>query len=247
MQDLSDWDRLDAAGFYVSVMRSVRRVAWFSVGIGLFVASCGLAALPSPALIIVGLGLAATGLWNLIRPSPTGMLVDSLAMIGVGVFNCLMWLWVPGQGGTHAGRAAFAGLMQIAWGISRLKFYPVARQARAAPDVVARLESIVRDLRKRKASDPAVVEFATGSFPHKRNRIGLFPEGAVGLLENYEAVRLARRGAIWIESRGTGSMLGRSVKVAVHMDDLELTGSMSEEHFQRFEGWKLGMSGPIAA
>ena len=76
MPDLSDWDRLDAAGFYVSVLRSVRRVAWFSVGIGLFVASCGLAALPSPALIIVGLLLAATGAWNLWRPSPTGMLAS---------------------------------------------------------------------------------------------------------------------------------------------------------------------------
>ena len=105
MHDLSDWDRLDAAGFYVSVLRSVRRVAWFSVGIGLFVASCGLAALPSPALIIVGLLLAATGAWNLWRPSPTGMLVDGLAMIGVGLFNCLIWLLVPGQG-DHAGPRA---------------------------------------------------------------------------------------------------------------------------------------------
>ena len=95
-------------------------------------------------------------------------------------------------------------------------------------------------------ADPTVAEFRTGRF-HLRNRIGLYTDGAIALLEQ-QAVRLERRTDIWIEARGT-TWHGRSMKVRIQMSDLTLMGEMPAAHFERFERWKLGMSParPIAA
>ena len=103
----------------------------------------------------------------------------------------------------------------------------------------------LRELSKREGkTDPTVAEFRTGRFHHHRNRLGLYADGAIALLEG-EVVRLERRSDIWIEASGTTS-LGRSIKVRLRIGDVELTGHMPSAHFERFERWKLGLSQPRA-
>jgi hypothetical protein len=226
--------------------RSVRRFGWYGAVVGAIALACGLAA-PFLPLAAIGLALACAGVWNLCRPSITGLIVDGGVMILTGIFNCLAWLWIEEARASSAGRWIFAGLVQIVWGIRRLAIYPTARFAANDPQAIARLESIVRDLSRRKAKDdPTIAEFRTGRY-HHRNRLGLYADGAIALLE-HQAVRLEKRTDIWIEARGT-TWHGRSIKVGIQMGDLGLTGEMPAAHFERFEHWKLGMSParPIAA
>ena len=247
MHDLSDWNRLDAAAYRVSIRRSVRRYGWFVAVAGAIVAACGFAADLAP-MAVTGLLLACAGAWNVCRPSITGLIVDGIAMVLAGAFNCLAWLWVESSRTTSVARWITAGVVQIVWGIRRLATYPTARLSANDAEAIARLEAIVHELSKRDAkSDPTVVEFWTGRFRPRRNRLGLTSEGAIALLEQ-QAVRLERRTDIWIEARGT-TWHGRSIKVGIHMGDLHRTGEMPVAHFERFERWKLGQSqpSPIAA
>lgn len=239
MQDLSDWSRLDAAAYRVSVKRSVRRVGWFAAIVGLVVAACGLAAGLVP-LVPVGLILAAAGAWNVSRPSIHGLVVDGAAMGLTGLFNSLVWLWIEEARGPGAGKWILAGMLQMGWSARRLALYRSARRAANDPEAISRLESIVRELSRRRARhDPEIAEFRTGRVLGRRNRLGLYAEGAIAVLDHW-VVRLERRADIWIEARGTTSM-GRTIKVRVQMGNLELEGEMPTVHFERFERWKLGM------
>lgn len=238
----SDWEQLDAAAFRVSMKRSVGRTAWIGTAVGAVAAGCGFAAGLLP-LAITGVVLFGAGLWNLHRPAITGMIVDGAAMIVTGIFHGLAWLWIEGERPSSTGKWILTGAIQIVWGVRRLALYRVARGAVDDPQAIAELESRIRELSKRNAkTDSSVVEFSTGRIRGRRNRLGLYPDGVIGLLEQ-QVVRLERRGDIWIETRGT-TLGGRSVKVRIQMSDLELTGRMTAEHFERFERWKLGMSHP---
>ena len=221
--------------------RSVRWQAGFLVVFGAIAAACGFAAGLLP-LALIGVVLAAAGLWNFWRPSVTGLIVDGVTMILTGASIALAWLWMPEARESSAGKWILAGGLQIAWGIRRLALFAAARHAYNDPDAIARLSTIVRDLSRRKAKDdPSIAEFRTGRF-RTRNRLGLYAEGVIGLLE-HQAVRLEKRTDIWIETQGSTS-LGRSIKVRVQMSDLQLTGVMPTAHFERFERWKLGQSQP---
>jgi len=227
--------------------RSVRRLAWFLALLGGIAAVCGLAGAFLP-LVAIGLVLACAGVWNLCRPSISGLIVDGMAAILAGAFQCLAWLWIDDARASSVGNWVIAGVIQIVWGFRRLAIYPTARFATDDPRAIARLEAIVRELSKTDAkADPTVAEFWTGRLRNRRNRLGLYAEGAIALLE-HQAVRLERRTDIWIEASGTTS-LGRSIKVRIQMSDLQLAGRMPAAHFERFERWKLGLSQsrPIAA
>ena len=227
--------------------RSVRRLGSILATVGVVVLACGLAARFVP-LVLIGPVFLCAGVWNIRRPSVGGLAVDGVAVFLAGVFNCVAWLWVEGARGTAIGRWIFAGGVQIVWGVRRLLLYRTARFTVNDKQAIARLEAIVQELSKRSAKDdPTIAEFRTGRFGIARNRLGLYAEGAVGLLQ-HQVVRLEKRTDIWIEARGTNP-LGRSIKVRIQMSDLELMGQMSAEHFERFEHWKLGMtrSRPIAA
>lgn len=240
LDDAHDWNRLDAAAYRVSIMRSVRRMAWILAVAGIVVTACGLAAAFIP-LIAIGLVFASTGAWNLFRTSVGGLAVDAVAMILSGIFLALAWRWMDAARASQAVNSIVAGVIQLVWGVRRLALYRTARHALRDTFAIAHLESIVRELSRRDArADETVAEFRTGRFRHHRNRLGLYVEGAVGLLEQ-TAVRLEKRSDIWIETRGS-TALGRSIKVTVQMSDLQLPGVMSAEHFARFERWKLGLS-----
>lgn len=224
------------------MLRSVRRLAWYGTFIGAFVMVCGVLA-PSWPLATVGLLFACAGVWNLWRPSITGLVVEGVTMILTGAFNLFAWLWIDDGRRSNLIKAAFAGILQIVWGIRRLALYRTARSTADDPEAIAHLQSMVRELAKRDArTDETVAEFRSGRWNSQRNRLGLYAEGAIGLLEQ-QVVRLEKRGDIWIEVSGT-TMLGRSVKVAIRMSDLHLTGLMKTEHFERFERWKLGLTRP---
>ena len=240
MDDAHDWNRLDAAAYRVSMMRSVRRMAWFIAGAGVVVTACGLGARVVP-MIAVGVVLASAGAWNLLRTSVSGLVVDGGALIVCGVFLATAWRWMEPERPSQAANSIVAGVLQIVWAVRRLALYRTARHAVRDPQAIARLESIVRDLSRRDVrTDETVVQFRTGRFRHHRNRLGLYAEGVVGILES-TAIRLDKRSDVWIEASGT-TAIGRAIKVKIQMSDLQLAAEMSVGHFQRFERWKLGQS-----
>lgn len=159
--------------------RSVRRIGWFVAVVGAVVGIFGLAGAFVP-LVPIGLVLLCAGAWNAYRPSITGLIVDGVAMILTGIFNCLAWLWAEHAGPSSAGKWIIAGAFQIVWGIRRLAIYPTARFAANDLQAIARLESLVGELSKRNAKDdPIVAEFRTGRILRRRNRLGLYPDGAI--------------------------------------------------------------------
>ena len=242
-----DWGRLDAAGFRVSMKRSVRWLGWILAVVGAFLTVIGFM-VPFAPFLTIGPVLAAAGIWNVCRPSIHGLLVDGVAMLATGAFHLLAGLWMPDVRASSLGKAALTGVFQIVWGFRRLVLYRTARQVVNDRRAIARLEAIVHELSKRSAaSDAGVVEFSSGRFGLQRNRLGLYAEGVVALLEQ-QVVRLERRTDIWIEASGT-TALGRSIKVRVKLGDFELAGTMPAGHFERFERWKTGLSdaGSVAA
>ena len=238
MSEPIEWSRLDASGYRLSIMRSVRRVAWFLIVIGLFVVVCGLKTALYPLALVGGVYVLVGG-WNLRHTSLNGVLLDAIALIVAGIFTSQSWRLVEG-GELHMAKALFGGGMQILWGIRRIKLWAAVRDAYDDPPALRRLETIVAGLSKRSRRDEAVVEFTTGRIRRHRNRVGLYTEGAVGLLEG-GVVRLEKRADIWIEARGT-DVRAEIVKVSVRMSDYELTATMDARHLERFERWKLGMA-----
>ena len=239
-----EWNRLDAIAYRLSVTRSVRRMGWILAGVGALVATIGLLA-PVVQFAVIGVVLAIAGAWNAWRPSVSGMLVDGGALIGTGLLNLFAWNLVPDASATSMGKWAITGVLQIAWGVQRLALHRTARRAVVDPEAMARLDSMIREISKRRLrDDPGVVEFRTGRFNMQRARLGLLPEGVVAVF-GHEAVRLERRPDITIDARGS-TWLGRSIKVVLRMSDLELTGEMPTAHVERFEQWKLGVAPPRA-
>src|SRR5262245_25208458 len=220
--------------------RSVRRQAWIEAAAGVVAMACGFAAHFAP-LVVIGLVLAGVGIWNLARPSVQGLLVDGVGVMLNGLLLIVAWLWMDHARPTAAAKWIFTGVLQIAWGVRRLVPYRTARDSAGDASAVARLETLVHELSRRDAKQhPGVIEFRTGRLGEHRNRLGLFTEGVIGLLEG-GAVRLEKRGEIWIEASGT-HLLGRAIKVRIQMSDLHLTAQMQVQHFERFERWKLGQS-----
>jgi hypothetical protein len=247
MVDLAtNWERLDAASFRFTILRTLRRNGWASAAVGAVCLVAGLAPPFTPALVAVGSILAAAGTWNVLRPSPPGLIVDGLSIIATGLVGATSLLWSGPHHVRDATRWTIVGLFQIAWGVRRLALYPAARYAMADAATLAQLEEIARDLAKRRPkTDPGVIEFSTGWYRRTRHRLGLFPEGAVALLENRQALRFERRQDVEITLHRK-AWIGRSVGVSVRMSDLTLKGEMPEEHYERFESWKLGLIRPPA-
>jgi hypothetical protein len=245
MHDLSDWHRLDHAAYRVTMKRSVRRVGWVFVAAGAVITVCGAVA-PLYPMLGIGVVIFLAGVWNVRRPDVSGLLVDGIAVILVGAFQCLAGQWIQPSHEASETKWLIGGLLQIAWGVRRLKTWYEARQAVNDREAIGRLERIVADVSRRRAkSDPTIAEFRTGRWKHERNRLWLSPEGVVGLLPHM-VVRLERRNDMHIETRGTTGP-GGTLKVSVQMSGLMLSGHMSSEHFQRFESWKLGQTRPAAA
>lgn len=240
MHDLSDWNRLDVAAYRLTVKRSVQRVGLIMAIAGAVVIVCGAFAKFVP-LVVIGVVICCAGAWNARVPSVTGLAVDGIAVILTGGFQLLLGQWTqPTREGEEI-KWIISGLFQIVWGVRRLAWFWTARQSVRLPEEMARLESIVNDVSKRRAkTDASIAEFRTGRWKHERNRLWLSPEGVVGLLPHM-AVRLEKRTDIHIEARGTTGP-GGTLKVAVQMSDLPLEGHMSKEHFERFERWKLGQA-----
>src|SRR5262245_49371763 len=90
MHEPVEWNRLDAAGYRVTVKRSVRRVAWFLLVIGIVILACGVMA-PLYPLLVIGALYVCVGSWNLWRPSVHGLLLDAIALFAAGIFTALSW------------------------------------------------------------------------------------------------------------------------------------------------------------
>src|SRR5262245_3321915 len=237
LKELPEWSRLDTAAYRVSIKRSVRRFGWIGALAGAVIVGCGLAA-HFAAFVVLGAVLLGAGLWNVSRPAASGLLVDGVVMILTGIFNCTALLWIEARSAL-LGKCILAGALQVWWGVQRLRFYWSARFARNDRQAIARLETLVRELSRRDAkTDATVAVLRTGRFGLRRDRLGFYAEGAIALLEHW-VVRLEKRSDVWIDVQGTTS-LGRTLKVLVHLGDVQVAGQMSLSHFERFERWKLG-------
>lgn len=247
MDTLVDWDRMDAAAYRVSILRSIRRLARIELAVGAIALTAGILA-PAAPLAAIGATVLTAGLWNLLRPSVTGLLVDGVAVVLAGIFTALVWTWIDGpRTSTAILQWVIGGIGQVVWGVRRILGYRNVLAAVDDPPAMARLAQLAREVAGRDSkSDASVVELRTQGFPAERHRIGLFPEGAMALFAA-GAIRLERPRDVEVEATGSTGF-SRAVKVRVRMSDLELTGEMPAAHFERFERWKQVRSAwPVAA
>jgi hypothetical protein len=237
---VADWDRLDRASYRTSMIRSVRKIGWIMAMVGALLVAFAFIG-PVPPLAWLGALLVAAGGWNFLRPSLAGMVVDGATMVLVGVALCAWRLWLADDAEVRFSKDVVGGLFMIWRGVVRLRGYRVARDMVDDPPAIRSLLALARAVARRDARhDEGIVELTLDTRFRHRNRFGLFTEGAVGLLED-DVVRLEKRSDIRIEPVGS-TWLGRKVKVNVHLGELERRASMSREHLERFEHWKLGMA-----
>ncbi len=240
METFSDWDRLDCAAYHASMIRSVRTVGWRAAVVGALLVAFALVS-STPLLAVPGAVLVAAGGWNFMRPSVSGLIVDGTTMVLIGVGLCAWRLWLADDASLRVGKEVLAGLIMTWRGIVRLRTCWEGRQIVHDAPMIARVLWLALVVGKRDAKhDETVVEFATNTRYKHRNRVGLFAEGAVVLLEQ-DVVRIEKRADISIEPHGS-TWLDRKVKVIAQMSGLERKGTMTREHLERFERWKLGMA-----
>jgi len=174
----NDWNRLQQVADYRMARKTLRTGAIGSIIMGAIALGIGVMPPLTWMPVAIGLTLLGTGLWNMLRPSPAGIVIDGLTLILVGATNILGSL---GGGGTTLW--VKLGIFQLYWGgvgIMRFKefrnalgFHPQDTELKALDDLIQTVEKA----KVKEAQD--TIEFTTTGFHAKVWRGRLDDQGAL--------------------------------------------------------------------
>ena len=238
----SDWSRLQLVADRRMALKTLRTGAIGSIIIGALALIAGL--LPPAELITSGIGaaLVGTGMWNLGRPRPIGVILDGATLILVGAFNVL-----GSVGESDFGLWAKLGVFQLYWGAQGVLRFKQFRTALAfePQDTEARaIDNAIRTIEKAKVKEsPAAIEFTTTDFHAKLWRGWFTPEGVLLLKLGSHEVILADRHEFDIEP-GDKVVIGKNRKASITIKGKTHKGTVSPESLERFQAWKSGV--PLA-
>jgi hypothetical protein len=243
--------RLQEVADYRTVRQTLRGGAIGSLVFGGLALLLGLVSPMDPILAGVGAVLVGTGLWNFFAPRPTGIIVDGLTLVMVGVYNLADVFIGAAQGQSGAGSGVWAklGVFQIIWGVQSFWRFFQFREAFKTPATGAELlelDGMAKELWKARVKDSSdTIELNVSGLHAKKWKVRLEPEAALMATQGGLELRLCGRDELDIEDTGK-AMLSKTRNVKLRIGAKESKGSMSPESFERFRQWKHGVSIPRA-
>ena len=244
-QSLRDWQQ---AANYRLAQRSLGG-SWIGSlifgGLAIWLGFTGLAINPlNVILLILGICLLTTGLVVLFTRRPWAIILESLGLIGIGVWNLFISM-TPAPAATQEGGTNFfgmMGLMQVIWGFQGLWRYWERRhlpQQPPPPEAIQQLEAIVDGIVKGKtAEEDDMVEFETKTLSGSQVWKGrLMQNGAVFVEGQGDDILFCDRTAVKVDDQGKG-FLSKLHKARFRLGNRKRTGTISPEYLVRFTDWR---------
>lgn len=207
--------------------------------------------MPPANLVLAGLGAALSfvGLWNLVMVTATGLLMSSITLALVGVYN-IASVFVPQGAGAPNGVWAGLGALQLVWAWQRFGFWQRFRHTLAGDTPAplrARVKQMLSDLRQ---SDPKrnadAVHFTTAGAGATMLKLRLCPEGALALSIRGDDVTFASRPQVRFDGVATGAAQGK-VTGTLTLGARSWKGTMVADQAERLRGWIAGAEALRAA
>jgi membrane-bound ClpP family serine protease len=241
--------RLQQVADYRTVRKTLKNSAVVSLIFGAI--TLFFALLPPFSIITAALGvmLLATGAWNLARPRPTGILVDGVAVIVVGLFNLVSSI-LDAQSGQGASPFWIKmGIFQLIIGgqsFWRFAHFRDAFKSRPADSEMQELDGMVSSMWKSKVKETQdVIEFKVSGFHETPWKARLTDSLAVLATLGGNEVKVASRAEFDIAENGK-VLIGKSLKATFTIRGKAMKGTLSPESFERFQFWKTGVVIPRA-
>lgn len=192
---------------------------------------------------LIGVFLLVDGIWIVFFPTTKGMIVDSIALFIVGVWNILITIANAYAGGNNDPQIfAIIGVCQIIGGFRRLglyKRYSAMPMSKPSDETLRRINDIAKTIKRAKAKQQSdIVVFKTQTFISQKEWKG----------------RLSQNSAVFVD--GTGNdivftpktdvdfvkqgkvLLGKTIKASFRIRDREMTGTIAPVFLDRFDEWK---------
>jgi hypothetical protein len=240
----TDWNRLQQVADYRMARKTLRGGAIGSVIFGSI--SLGLGFLAGFDLIAVGVGAAllGTGLWNLLKPQPAGIVIDGITLLLVGALNISTAFQ-----GAGAGMWVKLGIFQLIWGVQGIRRYQQFRGALSfvpQDTEVRQLDEVAGSLQKAKVKDSEdVIEFVTAGMHARRWRGRLTESVALLMVQGTSEIYIAGKNEFEVELNGK-VMLSKDHKVKLKLKGKSYQGSFSPMSYERYQNWRTGARIPQA-
>ncbi|MFH1422964.1 MAG: hypothetical protein ABIH42_09675 [Planctomycetota bacterium] len=189
-------------------------------------------------LFLIGGFLLTTGIWNIAHPTPAGVILDSAAIISVGLWNLFITIHNAAvtKGESGPGFFLYMGVFQIIWGVKNFARYRrFVRVTREKPPEKY-INEVKNNLKEIVKSDPKkekdVIAFQIGKSPWKakfHGEIGVFVEG------NGQDILLKLKENVNFTQEGNA---GKLFKVRFQIGEHTLKGTIKPEFWERYKNWK---------
>ena len=203
-------------------------------------------------LTVLGIALAGTGVWNIVAPRPTGILLDGITLLVVGAYNLGGAVLAVMDGLPPSPGRALLGALQLVWGVQRLRgFRQFANAFLEQPsDAEAQqIEQTVGAIRRATAKDlTGLIEFGAGGVRRRPWKARLAGEYAVFVEVAGPGLLVATRPTVQVIALGNVPR-GGALEADLAVGATRLRVTISPESLRLYEQWKAGapMPRPVAA
>jgi hypothetical protein len=192
-------------------------------------------------LLLIGVFLLAEGIWIVSAPTLTGIIVDGLALVTLGLWNIFVSLANIQAGSRGTPSFVAFGLLQIVWGIQSFRRYSqLSNLPMKKPDEATAkwLDQTIKGLTASKAPAPDLIDFQAKT--SKRNKgttwkARLLPDLAL-FAGPEEEVIVADRSETSITPLGTPGPVG--VEAQFQLGGRSFSGIIAQDSLEKFMRWK---------
>ena len=195
-------------------------------------------------LIPLGIFLLVEGFWIIIRPRPSGMIIDGIALILIGIWNSLITLSSLSEGGEPDNFWIVLGIFQIGWGIQSIVQYGKYKDIAAFEpprELMTQVSEIEKKIRKAKpAATEDIIDFRAKNILW---RAGLGDNVGTFLNLNSGEMFFLGKDGVELESlvqKKKGYDGSFNVGTLYNMK-----GFISHESYDKFYRWKYGTDAPV--
>ncbi|MCD4785825.1 MAG: hypothetical protein K8T10_18560 [Candidatus Eremiobacteraeota bacterium] len=196
-------------------------------------------------LISIGLFLFTCGIWAIIDPNPTSLILDGVALIMVGLWNIVLAALEIAFGDFGVGIWLVAGIWQVVAGIQSFKESKKFTQFTSWKPEGHILKEVEEILKKIKKENPKkennIIEFRLTSLKDSATVKGELVGDRIVLVKlPREQIYFLNSREIEIEVKGK-VLIGKQLKVEVKIKDESNSGLIFPESYERYEKWKSQM------
>jgi len=245
--DAANQAELQSVSNYRLVRKTLKTAGVGSIVFGLIGMGIGFVGMeenPVNAVLgLIGIFLLVEGIWVVSAPTPTGMIVDGIALLMLGVWNIFTTIANSASNGSDGPHFfAILGVWQIIWGFQsfgRYKRFSAMPMAKPSDATLKRIDELVKAITKAKATEQSdIVEFQTKTFTAQQVWKGRLSDDAAVFVEGSgQDIVFASRPEVEFVKQGK-VLIGKTLKAKFKLRDREFAGTIAPESMDRFEAWK---------